>query len=162
MLQGVDERFWSKVDISAGPDAGPDACWPWTGCRDAGGYGRFSIANSSRKANGVALALATGKEYGEQHALHRCDNRPCCNPAHLFAGDNATNVADRVAKGGTASGPLNGLAKLTAKDVVKIRERFVRGCQVNGTGGLAKQFGVDRSTISRVANGIRYVAAAAC
>ena len=158
MLSGVEERFWSKVDISAGPDA----CWPWTGCRDAGGYGRFSIANSSRKANGVALALATGKEYGEQHALHRCDNHPCCNPAHLFAGDNAANNADCVAKGRTARGPLNGHAKLTANDAAEIRERFVRGCPVNGTGGLAKQFGVHRSTICRVANGLRYVEPAPC
>ena len=158
MLRSLEERFWSKVDMSGGSHD----CWPWTGCRDAQGYGRFSVGGSSRKASGVALALATGAAYGEKHALHRCDNPPCCNPEHLFAGDNAANVADRVAKGRTASGPLNGLAKLTAKDVIEIRERFVRGCPVNGTGGLAKQFGVDRSTICRVANGLRYVEPAAC
>lgn len=30
---------------------------------------------------------------------HRCDVPACINPAHLFVGDNATNIKDAAAKG---------------------------------------------------------------
>lgn len=34
----LEERFWTKVDKSGGPDA----CWPWTAYR-SGGYGRIGV-----------------------------------------------------------------------------------------------------------------------
>ncbi|WP_407069879.1 HNH endonuclease family protein, partial [Loigolactobacillus coryniformis] len=31
---------------------------------------------------------------GKTHCLHHCDNPPCCNPEHLFAGSNLDNIYD--------------------------------------------------------------------
>lgn len=86
------EWFWRSVDQSAGPDA----CWPWTGYRMASGYGRNRHGYTHR----YALQLALGRPLADgMEACHRCDNPPCCNPAHLFEGSRLANEQDKTAKG---------------------------------------------------------------
>lgn len=100
------ERFWPKVDRSGGPDA----CWPWTGRRDRGGYGRISSGGKHGRcllAPRVAWELTHGPipddEDGKPfRVLHDCpagDLPACCNPAHLWLGTDADNVRDMHRKG---------------------------------------------------------------
>lgn len=89
------QEFWRKVNI-----AGPDECWEWTGPKRAHGYGQFSFARTNTVASRVAWELANGSPFpADKFACHRCDNPPCCNPAHIFVGTQTENMRDMAAKG---------------------------------------------------------------
>lgn len=93
------ERFWTHVDKSAGPDE----CWPWTGVRrpEPRDYGRFWLRRKVHTAHRWLLGELRGKPLvvkpiGLEDACHRCDNPPCCNPAHLYVGTRKQNLGDAV------------------------------------------------------------------
>ncbi len=135
----LTERFWSKVDSSGGPDI----CWPWIASRFQNGYGMFRHDGRLRGAHRVSFELANGAIPPGESVCHHCDNPPCVNPAHLFAGTNADNTADRQAKGRSARGIRQGSSRLSSEDVAEIRRRY----RFRHGGELAREYGVSRSTI---------------
>lgn len=154
MKETAGRRFWAKVDKSRGADS----CWTWTACVFNSGYGKFYRDRDCRTAyaHRFSYELHVGTIPDGMFVCHRCDNPKCVNPAHLFVGTNADNVADMVAKGRQSGHPgeSNGRAKLTEHSVRAIRELY-------GTGptkaALAKLFGVSESQIRRVISRERWV-----
>lgn len=141
-------RFWSKVD-----QRGPEECWPWLAYCKPNGYGQFVLHKGAfRTASRIALALTLGRPLeNKEVACHHCDNPPCCNPAHLFVGDNRANILDSVAKGraNRARGVDTPSNRLTEQQVRDIRSHTGR----HGlTTDLARQYGVAFSTIKKIRN----------
>lgn len=102
-------RFWSKVLQSD-----TESCWPFLGCQDSLGYGRISFDGiMGQRAHIVSYSLTFGNPIN--CVLHRCDNRICCNPYHLYDGTKKDNVRDRVERGRNGSHKIRGEANVRAR-----------------------------------------------
>ena len=142
----VEGRFWSKVD-----KRGPDECWEWTASVGSHGYGQIYGSGRRWTTHRFSWELHNGPVTdGDACVLHRCDNRRCVNPAHLFLGTHADNTQDCVRKGRFAVGEANGSAKLDAADVSLMR--FLRSIGARNK-DLADWFGVSNSAASLVGLG---------
>lgn len=90
-------RFWRRVDQRRAED-----CWRWTGA-ERNGYGAIKHQGKVLGSHVVAYVLTYGHVPDGMLVLHICDNRLCCNPAHLYAGDFVDNVRDMYARHETAA-----------------------------------------------------------
>lgn len=125
-------------------------CWEWSGTRNEYGYGTLSVAGKRTLAHRWFWDRLCSPA-GDSHVLHRCDNPPCVNPAHLFLGTHTDNLRDMWAKGrarpGRSVGVAHGRAKLTAQQAVEIRRRCAAGEQQRA---LALEYGVTQTVIGRI------------
>lgn len=154
-----EDRFWSRVE-----KRGPDECWNWKHMRNRSGYGIFRLWGKADRSKTLtchrfAYQLAHGgipkSEAAGFHGTviaHKCDNRLCCNPAHLFATTQKGNLDDCLAKGrgNKAFGEKAGKAKLAESDVKAIRAAIERGVDRIA---LSAQYNVTAQAIADIASG---------
>ena len=132
-------------------------CWEYQGSTDKDGYGVITFGGDYFRTH-VAMYTAHGPIPIGMMVCHHCDNPPCCNPAHLFAGTAQQNTLDSHEKGRAAGQFKSGIhhtnAKLTVEQVKEIRSTPV----YHGSGKfLALKYGVSRATIADVRNNKSYL-----
>lgn len=172
------DLFWTRVSVA---DNDSD-CWPWLGTLRSkeNPYGVFRSGGRRHPSHRLAWEFTFGPIPEGMSVCHRCDNPPCCNPAHLFLGTNLDNIADRHNKGRDASGLRNGkytrpaatprgtrhgrhtkpqstargerhgFAKLSENDVRRILDAYARGIERKV---IAQEFGVGYQAIWDITKG---------
>lgn len=142
------KRIVSKVNY---PENG---CWEWKFSIRENGYARTSFMGVNWYLHRLSYWSFIGDIPEGMDVCHRCDNRKCCNPNHLFVGTRKNNMQDAVSKGRQAKGISLPQSKLSDEDIENILVRVKSGELYKN---IAKDFNVTRHSIGRVAinNGIR-------
>lgn len=148
---GPWEYFVRKVAIRE-----PGECWLWMASVGSHGYGNWGHGKTG------TAHRATYKLFYEDPGIlqvnHKCGNRRCCNPDHLYAGTQLENFKDMVLHGTHVSPPRLqgenvGNSKLTDSQASEIKSALITGAL--GV-DLAKIYGVSVSTISLIRRNRRY------
>lgn len=148
-------RFMAKVGVRSASE-----CWPWPtgkrplfwdGERRALAY-RFSYEWFSKSRIPIGMM-----------ACHSCDNPACVNPAHIFIGTCADNMADAATKGRMSSGEKHTgfqpkgeavyCAVLTKKQAASVRRRYKPRHIKDGIRAMAREFGVSHTAIGHIVRG---------
>jgi hypothetical protein len=87
MKTTTEQRFWSKVDVRNGDD-----CWNWKAHHSAEGYGLFNHTGVPEHACRFAWTLVCGAIPNGMCVHHKCGNRSCVNPKHLYLGKQGDNI----------------------------------------------------------------------
>lgn len=153
VTMSFSERLWSWIDKRSDAE-----CWPWLMRSNVDGYG--SIVGPSGKRmlahraawEEVNGPIPAGGGYHGTVVMHICDNRVCCNPAHLRLGTQADNVKDMRTKKRNVDLPVrlgtdHPRAKITPEIVRAIRDR------ANSAKRLKELYGVNKGTIDNVRQG---------
>lgn len=137
------KRFAQFVSKSTSPNG----CWLWVGSLKTNGYGQFMLHGKPVSANRLALLWAIGEPPSpKMDAAHSCRQRAGVNPAHLSWKTRSENQQDRVRDGTSNRGERCGSAKLG-----RLHVSLIRACKgLFSQRQLAKDFGVDQSTISNI------------
>lgn len=127
-----------------------DGCWNWKLVPSSKtGYGHFSFKTRQADAHRAAWIVFNGVIPDNLFVLHKCDNRICVNPNHLFLGTQKTNIEDKVNKLRQAKGLNHGLAFLSDQQVLLIRQQYPN---IKSYSKLAEMFDCSETTIRDIVN----------
>jgi hypothetical protein len=141
-------RFTQRVEYDT-----TGGCWLWSGTMvPSTGYGQLSINGKGVSAHRLSWSLFFGEIPEGIIVCHKCDVRACVNPAHLFLGTWADNMADMKAKGrvNRKRGEAVSGAKLRSADIPLILQLLDDG---ESCKRIADSFGITDGAINAIRRG---------
>lgn len=124
-------------------------CWEWQGCIQANGYGRITHKRKTQYSHRFMWEAFNGPIPDGLDVCHKCDNRKCVNPGHLFLGSRKDNMADARVKNRLQRGECRYNSVLTEDKVRKARALRSQGMKAKD---IAKQMGVGYQTLLKAVN----------
>jgi hypothetical protein len=123
-------------------------CLLWPYAKSTAGYAQIRMHGVTHYVYRIVCEAQHGKAPPKQEARHLCGagNLGCVNPKHVVWGTRRQNQLDRVAHGTSNRGERQWQAKLTAKDITKIRSSKLLQREI------AAQYGITQSQVSRIVN----------
>lgn len=120
---GLASWFWAQVSPPTS-----SGCREWTMSISSQGYGSVYWDDRMEKAHRVAFALANDVPLPGLYVCHHCDNRQCCEPAHLYDGTPQTNASDAASRLRYANQRKTHCAK--GHELVVVGPGTKRGCRI--------------------------------
>lgn len=139
-----ESKFWRHINVAETINE----CWPWVGKLWPNGYGTVMFSGHAIGSHRLAYFFVYGDIPDGLLVLHHCDNRPCCNPFHLYAGNSKQNADDCWGRGrgvqNVFHGIEHGMAKLSDEQVIEIRQ----SCESHSE--ISIQYGIGKTQVGRI------------
>lgn len=142
MKDAIKARLLAKVDKDE-----KSGCWNWRAASRGVGYGCLKINGKVIDAHRVSYMVHVGPIPHRILVLHRCDNRACVNPEHLFLGAWTTNSKDAVAKGRVVPFKATRTEPLTQEELRQIKIDYRGGVSQRV---LCRKYQVAPTTLKRL------------
>ena len=146
-IQNIYARFLSKTDTQGFQH---DMCWIWKGASKGNGYGNIRHNQHNITAHRLSYMLFVGDIPQGKEVCHKCDNRKCVNPDHLFLGTREDNMQDAKQKRRTTGGSRKHLKE---SDVQEIRQRLAAGVPLHI---ISARFNITQERINSIRRGDTY------
>jgi len=138
------KKFWDRVQKA-------DGCWTWIPKVQTYGYGYLYVAGGRLvRASRLSFMIHKGPIPKGLFVCHKCDNRRCVNPEHLYAGTQRQNMRDAIERERLPHGLAHCRAKLSDEQIIEIRE--ARGVEPNRV--TREKFGVTANYIYKIQAGV--------
>lgn len=139
------KRFWFHVRKTP-------TCWIWEGAKNGNfGHGIFRFDSGKNiLSHRFSWTIHNGPIPEGMNICHTCDNPPCVNPNHLWAGTTKDNVHDMIKKGRSnpPRGERQGNSKLTEEQVRSIRKEYIPGVTLQAD--IAKKYNIRYQTVDGI------------